>query len=1073
MTRLIFTLCIMLACNPNAFSQGQEKYAVILSKIPLTKDNERTVARNNFSLMQKAFRVQGYKEKNILFDTADLSRKQFYTLFGSLENQLRPGDFVMIYADLPVTVKTYEDSTWDRGFELNNSTDGFVGALELLDHLSVISKKLNTPDMFLAIYDSDWPAFTQDFAKKKRPTGVNNLNIISIRSGEMGEHSMVKKDTSIFTKAVAATLTSGSSFITNPENFCYNIKRLVLLATTQQTPVFEISRDSKLFNANFKKFPVHFSVIAQGDDSLMINAGTALMFNSGRRVRFFKAFNDTTNSTFLGEGVISSISTLSAAVKPAKKINLPKDSIWAYVTEDKNAWSGLALQFNTSYTGGHKAEFNKLLTTLRSWHSAARYLEFVNKGGDLSIGNLELQGKDSLKLTVVHPVSGLIYRSLTLPATLTTIDELEDQIIKHAQYQYLSRIRNYIPELSVRTSLETAEKKSVVQENGFTVFYEGTEAKFKLVNTGSVPLYYGIIDMQPDMLINIVVPEEGHHPMDYRLSPSDSIALDLTLYPPFGIERLKIFTSMEPVHLSGFRQYNRFSSTRGNTEVFRIPEINIQNVEFEIRSRAYAKTQIKLSPEVVVKKGTGNKQIYTVKNPSEDRIYFNLLKQQTDGSYKTILPGTGTATQNYYVNKKDSSSFAVTGSVVDNDLLVTVYADRPFNINDHVTPDRQLNELLLEILKNGKLGGTALNKICLLHNIFENKEVATTRDGNKLSIRLITPKVSNERGLSIKARSSTFELAGMAYTDDKKPVRSMKINGDTINFDRDLGLFEVSVSLVNGNNKIVIEAFDEKGFSVSRILNLELEQAANEVTSSTGKNYFLGIGIEHYNKGWDQLYNATKDVLDVSTLLSNKFGFEKTNIILLLDAAATRKNIIDTLRYYLTKVGPNDNVIIYLSGHGNLDPIADGDYYFIPQESGPGDVSSAVSSSDIVNKFIKIQGRHCILIVDACYSGMLKNAFNDDRAKVLSKDANKSVQNLSSKWILSSGIDTPVSDGQPGKNSPFAAMLLNYLNEHNAPADLEIGKVIHYLEETVPKIAKQKPEGERVSGRGVMIFQKQ
>jgi glycosylphosphatidylinositol transamidase (GPIT) subunit GPI8 len=203
--------------------------------------------------------------------------------------------------------------------------------------------------------------------------------------------------------------------------------------------------------------------------------------------------------------------------------------------------------------------------------------------------------------------------------------------------------------------------------------------------------------------------------------------------------------------------------------------------------------------------------------------------------------------------------------------------------------------------------------------------------------------------------------------------------------------------------------------------------------------------------------------------VQTKFGFD--SIHLLLDTAATRKNIITSIRGFLKNAGPNDNIIIYLSGHGNEDQLADGDYYFIPQEADADDVSGAVKSSDIVDNFKKIRAKRCLLIVDACYSGMITNSVNTANQPITSSGDKLATENSPTKWIITSGRATKVSDGEKGKNSPFAAVLINYLREHDDEPSLKMSKLIEFLKEKVHELNKlQEPLGIPIEGRGEWIF---
>jgi formylglycine-generating enzyme required for sulfatase activity len=116
-----------------------------------------------------------------------------------------------------------------------------------------------------------------------------------------------------------------------------------------------------------------------------------------------------------------------------------------------------------------------------------------------------------------------------------------------------------------------------------------------------------------------------------------------------------------------------------------------------------------------------------------------------------------------------------------------------------------------------------------------------------------------------------------------------------------------------------------------------------------------------------------------------------------------------------------------------------------------------------------IRAHHLLLIVDACFSGaMFKDASSPyTQASELYKRP--------SRRVLTSGLDTRVSDGQPGeRNSPFAAALLQVLGEE--------GSSERALSQVLPDLRKQLRRPDQVpqfrpldlpgDGLGEFVFQR-
>ncbi|MBL7814317.1 MAG: caspase family protein, partial [Saprospiraceae bacterium] len=190
-----------------------------------------------------------------------------------------------------------------------------------------------------------------------------------------------------------------------------------------------------------------------------------------------------------------------------------------------------------------------------------------------------------------------------------------------------------------------------------------------------------------------------------------------------------------------------------------------------------------------------------------------------------------------------------------------------------------------------------------------------------------------------------------------------------------------------------------------------------------GQNYILAIGINDYDH-CPKLINAVKDVEDFTQLMISRYGYNPDNIKLLRDKEATYKKIFAELKRLVTLVKPSDSVLIYFSGHGEMDELLD-EGYWIPVEAKHESINQYIANSTIQKILNKINSFHTFLIVDSCYSGSL---FLDGKTRFIS-DA----YDFPSRWGLTSGRNTIVSDGKAGENSPFAKALIETLTLSDTP----------------------------------------
>lgn len=216
-----------------------------------------------------------------------------------------------------------------------------------------------------------------------------------------------------------------------------------------------------------------------------------------------------------------------------------------------------------------------------------------------------------------------------------------------------------------------------------------------------------------------------------------------------------------------------------------------------------------------------------------------------------------------------------------------------------------------------------------------------------------------------------------------------------------------------------------------------------------GKNYLLSIGIDKYNN-WQALSNAVKDAQEFMNVLTSQYQFDSDNVFTLYNEHATEGNIYQALRDMKRRLKPEDNLIIYYSGHGHYDDEID-EGFWIPVDGGRDNESSYISNANIVKRINSLETQHTLLIVDSCFSGSL----------VVRKRSGVPDERFKSRRILASGRHETVSDGKEGQNSPFAAGLLTYLRQNTSPT-LDTTSLIKYVKEYVYGKAKQHPVDGRI-----------
>jgi len=234
---------------------------------------------------------------------------------------------------------------------------------------------------------------------------------------------------------------------------------------------------------------------------------------------------------------------------------------------------------------------------------------------------------------------------------------------------------------------------------------------------------------------------------------------------------------------------------------------------------------------------------------------------------------------------------------------------------------------------------------------------------------------------------------------------------------------------------------------------------STQAAGSWGDYHALIIGINQY-KEWPRLQTAVKDVTVIRDTLVTRYGFAEKNVILRTDKTASRLQIIRDLRYMAQSMRPDDNLLIYYAGHGQLDDLT-GDGYWVPAEGAMKDPGTWVANSYIkaVLSSEKVQAKNVVVIADSCYSGsMLRGGpslMSMDDQRYREKLAEKA--SLRSRQVISSGGVEPVADGGAEGHSLFAYYLINALRKNDREV-IDLENLFHTkVWKPVTEIGDQRP----------------
>ena len=196
----------------------------------------------------------------------------------------------------------------------------------------------------------------------------------------------------------------------------------------------------------------------------------------------------------------------------------------------------------------------------------------------------------------------------------------------------------------------------------------------------------------------------------------------------------------------------------------------------------------------------------------------------------------------------------------------------------------------------------------------------------------------------------------------------------------------LTLPLSSGQNKIQVSVLNQGGAeSLKATIYITYDAPAKKPNL-----YLLAIGVSDYQADGKDLQYAAKDAQDIANFYQKNTAFDQTYIKTLTNNQVTKSNIL-ALRDWLKNTSVDDQVIIYVSGHGLLDE--NYDFYYATHDIDFSKPSiSGILYDEIEGLLDGIPARKKLLLMDACHSGEYdKEAATLTSCTARQHDSNKGV----------------------------------------------------------------------------------
>lgn len=264
-------------------------------------------------------------------------------------------------------------------------------------------------------------------------------------------------------------------------------------------------------------------------------------------------------------------------------------------------------------------------------------------------------------------------------------------------------------------------------------------------------------------------------------------------------------------------------------------------------------------------------------------------------------------------------------------------------------------------------------------------------------------------------------------------------------------VIEKNLNLMDGEN--IVEIVAENVDGVKTISYKKITVGSTSLADATKLNrtdYALVFATDKY-ENWSGLVNPIFDSRTIADELRKTYGF-KVDIV----ENASQSEILKKIREYgEKKYQPLDQLFIFFAGHGTYDQTF-GEGFVVTRESLLNDEAKTTYLShnrlrSIVNN---IPCEHVFLAMDVCFGGTFDQALASSRGadEEVYKEQNQSefiTRKLTYKTrkFLTSGGKQYVSDGIPGKHSPFAKSFIDALRSRGGrDGILTLPEIFTYVE---------------------------
>lgn len=230
-----------------------------------------------------------------------------------------------------------------------------------------------------------------------------------------------------------------------------------------------------------------------------------------------------------------------------------------------------------------------------------------------------------------------------------------------------------------------------------------------------------------------------------------------------------------------------------------------------------------------------------------------------------------------------------------------------------------------------------------------------------------------------------------------------------------------------------------------------------------GEAWALLIGVEKYTKASPLRYTVN-DVEQLTQTLIERGGYSANRVMTITDAQSDpdrrplKSTLMEQLPEWLAKPGPEDQIVVYFTGHGFRDD--EGHMYLAPLDCDPANpAATGIPIEWMRDQIAGCRARVKLLVLDACHAGSEKS-IEEENEGVVAKDLAAPFRDLADVVTLASSTGEEKSQlWEEKRQSLFSYWLNQGLKGHadeNGDGDVDIDELNKYVYRNVTHIAKDR-----------------